>query len=291
MTSDETQTSFESVSWIQSRGDLPPPIAQKLLYVELKLTHDTLEGNRVGSRFFPAAIPYQYEDENRVFFWRPFLADCYPARLSWDAVCATTHELRPIDNRSPVSPRLWTRRNDGIEVVVDGTVAGESTSMVLQAYQPPAITIESTTPAGIQLNVDGTSIRVQSGSQRSVPLSEQTVSDLGSRELSLEPKLQVRYPGQRTVYHPNSEMEEAVFPSFDLDIQEMPDQIRVPMANGELDHGSLAANFGVDLSNRPYAERVLWQAFAYQTFDPHRDSSPRLSQGQSGLIRLLNPCL
>lgn len=291
MTSDVSRASFEPVSWIQSHGDLPPPIARELLYVEMKLTHDTLDGNRVGSRFFPAAIPYQYEEEYRVFFWRPFLSECEVASSSWDGLCATTHDLQPIINRAPVSPRLWTRRNDGIEVVVDGTVAGESTSVVLQAYQPPAISIESATPDGIQINVDGTSIHVQSDSQRTVRLSDQIVSAPGTGELSLEPKLDVRYPGQRTVYHPNPEMEEAVFPSFGLDIREIPGQIRVPMENGELDHVSLAAKIGVDLTNRPYAERVLWQAFAYQTFDPHRASNPRLSQGKSGLIRLLNPCL
>lgn len=62
--------------------------------------------------------------------------------------------------------------------------------------------------------------------------------------------------------------------------------LAVPTANGELDHEALAASLGVDLSARPYPERVLWQAFAYTAFDPHADSVPELWQFPTGHLAL-----
>lgn len=291
MASELRASSTESVTWNHSRQEQSPPIIQDVPYAEMKLEHDHLEEARMGSRFFPAAIPYRLGREHRVFFWRPFLPDSHPNLSSWDGVCATTHELLPIDNQAGVRPRLWTQQHGIHELVVDGTVAGDLSTVALRDYQPPNVSIKSITASQIELDAGGTAIHVQRGSQQSVALPTQSVCPHSTENdvTDVEPRLDVRYPGERTIYHPNSDTNYAVFPSFDLDIRDIPNPVHVPVVNGELDHVTLASRIGVDLSKRPYPERVLWEAFAYQAFDPNRDGVPRLAQCPSGLILLENP--
>jgi hypothetical protein len=122
-------------------------------------------------------------------------------------------------------------------------------------------------------------------------LPEQTVrlADSGGAETEVAPALRVRFPGVRTLYHPPADEGGALFPSFGLDLGNLPNPVPVPTAHGELDHGALADALGVDLDDRPYAERTLWQAFAYAAFDPHRDDPARLRQTDAGLLVVANP--
>jgi hypothetical protein len=77
-----------------------------------------------------------------------------------------------------------------------------------------------------------------------------------------------------------------VFPSFGLDPSDLPNPMPVPTAGGELDAAALAAELGVDRSERPYPERVLWRAFAHTAFDPHADAVPELARLESGHVVL-----
>jgi hypothetical protein len=46
----------------------------------------------------------------------------------------------------------------------------------------------------------------------------------------------------------------------------------------ELDDTALATQLGVDLSQRPYPERILWQAFTHTAFGRHTDAVPEVSR-------------
>lgn len=285
-----TGSSTASISWRRLETEPREPIVFEGPYVELKLEHPGLEATRFRDAFFPDAIPYRLGDEHRIFYWRSAFQPATLAPKNWDGLCATTHALTAVTHEKPSGPRLWTRRDDCHELVVDGTIAGDSTTIGVRGYATPDILVSSITPEKVRLDVADDSIFVSADSRRSVQLPPQTVSPLSeaTSEVTISPRLVVRYPGTRTVYHPALGGEYALFPSFGLDIDDFPNPIPVPTNNGELDHHALSSMLEVDLSDRPYPERVLWQAFAYNAFDPSREGAPQLTQ-LDDLILLENP--
>ncbi|WP_226005814.1 hypothetical protein [Natrinema salinisoli] len=301
MTGTDTRDTTTPISWTRGRRDRPAPIAERVPYVELRLEHPSPEADRFGDAFFPDAVPYEYRDDRRVFYWRSVLPPDGPAPADWTGVCATTHGLRALTGDGARSPPLWTRdvtTGDGSvsgidavrEIVVDGTVGGDSTLAAVRDYSEPSIAVRSVDADGVALETPAGSRTVAPGERTTVELPPQSVrlaTDGESRTVT--PRLRVRYPGRRTVYHPARGADAAVFPSFGLGLETLSNPVPVPTATGELDDRSLAAALGVDLSERPYPERVLWQAFAYGAFDPHRETEPRLSQPNDDLLRLENP--
>ncbi|AGB32694.1 hypothetical protein C488_08597 [Natrinema pellirubrum DSM 15624] len=301
MTGTDARESTTPISWTRGSQERPAPLVERVPYVELRLEHPSLEADRFGDAFFPDAIPYEFRGERRVFYWRSVLPPDGPAPADWTGVCATTHGLRALTADGTRSPSLWPQDGtigDGAasgtdavrELVVDGTVAGDSTVAAVRDYSPPAIAVRATDADAVSLETPAGPLSVPAGERTTVELSSQSVrSATDGESRTVTPRLRVRYPGQRTLYHPARGADTAVFPSFGLDLETLPNPVPVPTAAGELDDRGLAAALGVDLSERPYPERVLWQAIAYGAFDPHRGAEPRLSQPRDDLLRLENP--
>jgi len=86
------------------------------------------------------------------------------------------------------------------------------------------------------------------------------------------------------VYHPAPGGNYHLFPSFGFDVDEIPNPLDVPTAWDELDHETLAETLDLDITSRPYPERVLWQAFAFTAFEPNARQSVELTQFPSGEI-------
>jgi len=289
---DSTATDDETVpvEWRRApSAGLAPPLVERVPYVELALEHPALEPTRFGESFFPDAVPYEHDGTNRVFYWRPVL-EATSAPKNWAGICATTDDLAVV----PASGGCaldQTRSRDGVtEVVVDGTVAGDSTRALVGSYSTPAVRIRTASPTQLELSAAGDELAIAAGTRRRVALAERTVNrpDADGGPTSVTPELAVRFPGERELHHPAPGGEYRLFPSFGLDLDAVPSPVPVPTANGELDHAALAASLGVDLADRPYPERVLWQAFAYEAFDPHADADPTLAQFPDGHVALLS---
>ncbi|MFB6352632.1 MAG: hypothetical protein ABEJ92_00950 [Halobacteriales archaeon] len=278
------------VPWSPAPDDVADPVVARLPYVELKLEHEGVEATRFGEGFFPDAVPYETSTESRVFYWRCALVDDAPAAAEWAGACATPIALTPVTDAEPAVPRLAVERPEGWEVVVEGTVAGDARSVVLEGYEPPSVAVRRGSSPEVTVAVDGEPHAVAPGDRTAVRLPERparVVGDDGSTT-RVVPRLSVRYPGRRTLYHPAPGGDGAVFPAFGLELETLPNPVPVPVSGDELDHRALASALGVDLTARPYPERVLWQAFAYQAFDPHRDTQPRLGQPSPALLGLAN---
>ena len=185
---------------------------------------------------------------------------------------------------------MFARDGEVHEVVVDGTVAGDSTTARVRDYSPPRVAVASVGPERAVVAAGDETASVTAGETATVELPSQTVTQAGrGTPVAVTPVLRVRFPGERTVYHPPTAGDHAVFPGFGLDLASVPNPVPVPTAHGELDHEALADALGVALADRPFAERTLWEAFAYAAFDPHRDSDPRLRQTAAGLLVVANP--
>lgn len=284
---DPTGTETETVDapWRRAAPTaVADPFVRRGPYVELKLTHPDLAAGQFGSSFVPDAVPYETDSEQRVVYWRSALAD---ERVPDDPAgfCATTHELCAIPNDEACQPTLSEGSADAHRVVVDGTIAGESTLASVRNYEPPTVRVEAVDPSVVTLAVPGGTRTVAAGCRQELSLPSQTVVPREeASETTVTPQLAVRYPGERVLYHPAPEASYRLFPGFGLDLDWVPDPVAVPTTGGELDHGRLAATLDVDLAARPYPERVLWQAFAYAAFDPHDDGEPTLAQFPSGLL-------
>jgi len=286
--SDTASTDRPDTRWMKSsHADWPEPVVRTLPYVEIRLEHPGLEPTSYGESFFPDAVPYAVDGTRRVFYWRPTL-DAAPGEQPAAGACATTDSLSVLPAREAQPPALVARRDEGTEVVVSGTVAGDSTTALVDSYAVPDVRIRALSESRLELLADGAEHRLQTGTRRRISLSERTVDrvDDGGRTATVTPELAVRFPGERELHHPAPGGTYRLFPSFGLDLDAVADPVRVPTANGELDHVSLAGALGVDLSTRPYPERVLWQAFAYTAFDPHAETVPRLAQFPTGHIAL-----
>lgn len=279
------------VPWSPAPDGVADPIVTRLPYVELKLEHEGVEATGFGEGFFPDAVPYETKKESRVFYWRPALVDEAPAADDWDGACATTHALTPVTGAEPAVPRLAVERPEGWEVVVEGTVAGDSRSVILAGYEPPSVAVPRASAHEVTVTVDGEPHAIAAGDRTAVSFPDQPARVVGTDETAARvvPRLSVRFPGRRSLYHPAPGGGGALVPAFGLELETLPNPVPVPVTGDELDHRELAAELGVDLTTRPYPERVLWQAFAYHAFDPHRDTPPRLWQPSPELLGLANP--
>ncbi|PCR90955.1 hypothetical protein [Natrinema ejinorense] len=271
-----------------SHAAYPEPIVERSPYVELALEHRDLEATEYGESFFPDAVPYTCAGTHRVFYWRPSLPAAASEPAAWDGTCATTDSLSTVTATDPNGIDLVSRRRGATAVTVDATIAGESTSTLLESYAVPDVRVRALAESRLRLGVEGTTFVVPAGTRRRVSLAEQTVArvDGGGEPATTTPELVVRFPGDRELHHPALGADYRLFPSFGLDLESVPNPLSVPTVNGELDHEALAESLAVDLTARPYPERVLWQAFAYTAFDPHADTDPRLCQFPTGHIAL-----
>lgn len=277
------------IRWERASGaDRSAPIVERRPSVELALEHPDLEPTAYGESFFPDAVPYACEGTHRVFYWRPTLEPGSGEPSEWIGVCATPVSLSPITARGSTDFDLVSRRDETTAVIVDGTIAGDSTRALVESYAVPDVRIRALSDSRLELLVEGSAVVVPAGTRRHVPLAERTVNRVDGEDGPTEttPELRVRFPGKRELHHPALGANYRLFPSFGLDLEAVPSPLAVPTANGELDHEALAESLGVDLSDRPYPERVLWQAFAYTAFDPHADSVPVLWQFPTGHLAL-----
>ncbi|WP_226479506.1 hypothetical protein [Natrinema amylolyticum] len=299
----ETPTSADrttAVRWERSPHDeFPAPIVARLPYAELKLEHPDLEPTGYGESFFPDAVPYACDGAHRVFYWRPALrgagAETGPP-AAWEGVCATPQALLAITATGSNAFDLVSRRDDATAVTVDATVAGESTTALLESYAAPDVRVRDLSESRLRLVAEGTEYAVRAGTRRRISLAERTLEridgagdgDGDEGPTTATPELVVRFPGQRELHHPALGADYRLFPSFGLDLEAVPNPLPVPTTNGELDHDALAESLELELSGRPYPERVLWQAFAYTAFDPHAraDPAPRLCQFPTGHLGL-----
>jgi len=281
--------STTDIAWERGVEPPAPPLVEPVAYLELTLEHPGLSATGVCGDFFPVAVPYRLGDEHRVFFWRPYLADGADRRRAWEGACATTHALHPVLDDEPTVPQLWRRTERTTEVVVDGTVAGDSLTATLRDYRAPKVTVERLDEDAVALDVDGEAVVVPSGTRTAVGLATRRVTPVGDdAPTAVEPRLVVRYPGRRMVYHPAPGEGYACFPDFGLEFEALPNPVAVPTRDDELDDDALATALGVDLDARPYPERVLWQAFAHWAFDPHGGTTPRLVPVEPGLVVLVD---
>ncbi len=286
---DMTETDSTATPWRRYPPDsVATPIVQRVPYLELKLEHPDLEPSGHGEQFYPDALPYEIDGDRRVFYWRPTLESSTPDAADWVLACATTHELGGVKSVPASSPQLTTDAADGTVVVVDGTVAGDATTAKLGSCTVPNVRIEDAPSSTVELTANETTYTVPSGERREIELSQQQVDVHGGNGTTqtVTPVLTARYPGRREVHHPAQGAMYRLFPSFGLSLDEVPNPLTAPLTAGELDEKSLAEALGIDLSKRPYAERVLWQAFAHTVFSPHADAKPELTQLPQGHVVL-----
>lgn len=277
------------VSWRSIRSDaVSSPIVRRVPYLELKLEHPDIEPSGYGNRFFPDAVPYDLDETARVFYWRPALSPSSGDPRDWEVACATTHELTGTTTLPAAGPALVTEGASGTTIVVDGTIAGDTTTSHVRSYAEPAVRIDSRPDSAVELTVAGDTYDVSIGERRRIRLTEQRVEpvDAGGDATTLTPELVVRYPGRRELHHPAAGETYRLFPSFELDLDEVPNPLSAPIAAGQLDDAALAAKLDIDLSERPYPERVLWQAFAYTAFDPNAEATSELTQLEDGRLVL-----
>lgn len=276
-------------------SDLPPPIDERAPYVEAALDHAGLTATRLSGSFWPAVLPYSLDGDQRVVYWRDDLADADlpTVRAGW---CATPDALHVARYGDAIRLDLAPVVDGGRAVAVDATVAGETTTALVAGYRPPRLALAELTPHAAEFAVDGDRVVVPAGETRTLELATRTVNLLeapgesGGRDgqehreggdstpgvgdaVEVTPTLRVRYPGHRRVVHPAPGVDYLVFPSFGVDLA---DSGRVPVDPdaADLDVEAVATVLGVDLDARPYAERVLWEAFAYAAFDPGREAWP-----------------
>jgi hypothetical protein len=280
------------VEWRRLNAErVRPPLLRRVPYVECKLEHPTIEPTGVDEGFFPDAVPYPLEGSDRVFYWRPALTADSAIGGPWELACATTVALGGRTSLPAQPPAVTAAEEGGVSLVVDGTVGGDSTTVSLESYAAPAVELAAVSDAALDLVIDDRRERVGVGDRRRIRLAEQTVRPLAAdREpTTVRPELVVRYPGRRELHHPAPAADYRLFPSFGLDLTTVPRPLSVPTAAGELDDDALAACLGVDLAERPYPERLLWQAFAYTAFDPHSNRVPELTQLRTGHLVLATP--
>lgn len=261
-----------------------PPLVWTGPYVECKLEHSALEPTCVGDQFFPDSVPYRTDSEQRIFYWRSRLPDVPPPPDTWTGLCATTHELVSLVHGAVRSPTLFQTCDTGHEVVVDGTIVGDSKTALVSTYPRPDIELRHITEECVEFAVEDEPVLVPAGERKRVELSERTIETQYGTSVVATAELVVRYPGTWTTYHPAPGGEYHLFPSFDVSLEDVPQPLRVPTRWGELDHEALAADLGIERTAQAYPERVLWQAFAYTAFEPNAVRPAELTQFPTGLI-------
>ncbi|MFB6271146.1 MAG: hypothetical protein ABEH83_14475, partial [Halobacterium sp.] len=215
----------------------------------------------------------------RVFYWQSVLDASTPPADDWTHVCATPYGVHAATGQESFAPRLTG--DGGRTVVVEGTVGGDSTEASLAAPVSPSVTVESVEAETAVVAVDGDTHRVRQGDRTELALGEETVALADGGRTTATPTLVVRYPGDRTLYHPAVAATYDLFPSFGLDLDAAPRALDV--ASGpNVNEDAVADALGADLDARPYPERVLWQAFVHTAFGD--DDPPGLAQFPSGLL-------
>ncbi|MFB6122023.1 MAG: hypothetical protein ABEJ78_01005 [Haloferacaceae archaeon] len=278
-------TDAAPVEWVRVPAP-DPPIRARLPYVEAKLEHPTLDAARVGDGFFPSAIPYRFEGTARVFYWRPSLATDAPAVDRWRGVCATTAAVRPVvDDSLPFA--FATPATDGVDVVVDGTVAGDTTTARVEGYDPPSVTLAALSPDRCAFETPVGEVSLSPGERRTVAFDAQTVHTESGERVETTPQFAVRFPGRRVLHHPAPGASARLFPSFGVDLSAAPNPLPVVRSDADVDLDHLASGLDAALDERPYAETVLWQAFAHSAFGPATET-PTLAQFDDGRIALLD---
>lgn len=284
MTSSRTDASATVRPVRTSVDAVPRPLVQTAPYVEMTVEHPSLTPTGFGTSFFPGAVPYRADDEHRVFYWRSVLPAATPAPDRWTGLVATTDELVALTHGSSHALGVDAAPDGDVEVVVDGTVAGDSTTAIVSGYEPPDVALRHVTRDAAEVALPTETAIVDAGTRETFTLPRQTVvTDVGD-SVETAPELTVRNPGERTLYHPAVDGEYRLFPSFGLALSDLLDPVAVPTSGGELDRRALAADLGVELDDQPYPVRVLWQAFAHTAFDPHEADRPALAQFPSGLL-------
>jgi hypothetical protein len=279
---DEPRTQVE---WRRIPPDgVSVPIVQSLPYLELKLEHPTLDPTGYGDRFFPDAVPYELDGVSRVFYWRPAVAPSVDEPKNWELACGTPHDFVGIGSLPTDGPPLVTDNTSGTRLVVDGTIAGDTATTSVGSYSVPDVSIDSCSGSRVKLTVAGAEYGVSAGDRRRILLAERCIEPVDEDPTTVTPELVVRFPGKRELHHPACGATYRLFPSFGLELDEIPNPLPVPTTVGELDDAALASELGIDSSQRPYPERVLWQAFAYTAFDPHIEATPELTQLETGHI-------
>lgn len=277
----------EMVPWRRIPADVvSSPIVEAVPYLELKLEHPPLDPDTYGERFFPDAVPYTLDGTSRIFYWRPRLGPISSGPEEWQLVCATPHQVGGIGSLPADGPPLVTDSGNGVRLVVEGTVGGPTSSRSMASYSAPAVVIESLSEARLELTVDGSAYALASGDRRRIRLGAQAVDLENANDCSkaVTPEFVIRYPGPRQLHHPAAAATYRLFPSFGLDLNDLSNPVSVPTQSDEVDEWGLAEAVDIDLSHRPYPERVLWQAFAHTAFNLHADSQREIGQLDSGHI-------
>jgi hypothetical protein len=274
-----------AVSWNSVPAtEFETPLVWTGPYVECKLEHRELEPTCVGEQFFPDSIPYETDAGWRVFYWRSRFPDVTPASDAWTGLCATTHGIVPTTHSEAHKPTLFQACESGFELIVDGTIVGDAKTTLVSDYATPEIKLQHITEDGVEFVTGGETTFIPVDERERIPLPERHVETKHGTEVMTVPELAVRYPGQRTVSHPVPNSDYHLFPSFGLDIEEIPSPLGVPTRRDELDHDALARKLGIDITSRPYPERVLWQAFAFTAFEPNSATPVELTQFPNGEI-------
>lgn len=264
---------------------VPSPIVRRVPYVELKLEHPDLDPAGYTDRFFPDGVPYSSADEQRMFYWRPVLAARSAVPAAWEFAVATPESLLGAGTLPTPELELTVETPDGTTVVVDGTIAGESTTATVRTYDPPTVSVDAVTSNRIELDVGGSTHAIAAGDRTTLEFGEYEVEYAGENgwvRTTITPELVVRYPGERVLHHPAPQSSYRLFPSFDIEVEDLQNPLSVPTTAGELDYKALAERLDVPLENSAYPERVLWQAFCYTAFEPHADGTPAITQMASG---------
>jgi hypothetical protein len=277
---DTDPASADGVDWQRAAAeDRRVPVRRAVPYVEAVLEFRDLEPTRYGGAFFPDAVPYSLCGEDRVFYWQPVLDATTPPSGDWAALCATPYRVQPTTTPGPVDPRLTS--DDGQTVLVEGTVGGDATEVDLADPVAHAVTIERIDDDAAVVSASDDHHRIQRGQRAEVWLDATTVRLADGTETATTPVLTVRYPGVRAFYHPAIDATYRLFPSFGLDLAEVPRSVDVS-TGPNVDPEAVAEALGLNLSERPYPERVLWQAFVHTAFVG--DGPPTLGQFDDGLF-------
>lgn len=289
MTTNDHTAAGGPVEWTRRPASrTADPVRLRRPYLEVVLEHPDLPATRVGKRFFPSAVPYRH-GVHRVFYWRRELPRGAAVPESPAAVVATTDGIAAVPDLPADVPPVTASTEGGRDVVVDGTVGGDAKRTVVEDYDPPPVVLRSVGDEAATLSVGSRSVRIPAGERREVALPQQTVTVRETPEgagpetrRGVVPRLVVRFPGVRTLYHPATEADYLLFPSFGVDLSTTPNPL--PLDAGDPAPETVADALGVDLDDRPYPERVLWEAFVHAAFDPRRSGPPELTQFPDGLL-------
>jgi len=285
--SDEPSTrSPEAVRWERApAGSFRDPITVEVPYLELTLEHPGLEPTELGESFFPTRFPTFSMASNgcstggtrspRSIRARPIGVASARRRTNWRR-----------SHRGRLTRRRSTARTESVRR------GGRRDRRGATRRQRVCALLRTASRYGRRHHRGGCHGR-DGGRQLRIPVGDRASISLPERQVTLEEQTNRRrrsrrgcpfgIPASKRSITPIRLPEYRLFPSFDLDL-DAGRPVTIPTSHDELEPIALADTLDVDLVSRPYPERVLWQAFAFEVFDPHRDGCPRLAQYPSGLL-------